>query len=579
MKKSTLALTLSTIITLSGNADALELLVVNNYQEAASAEIWKKAKTDQVPEALLGNVSVSGPGSAYSQIFPRSFFQESLFSVCYQDCKNGDLFRLKNGEIDSNDRRSWDVIEQSNVYFWVNKYFNFLDRQLQYKPLHYLRVITNRELRDETKGKIMKNNAFFNPNDISLSFLPASKNIMFKLLAGKINRSGFDPSVVAHEASHYLFHHLFPNPVNDEIGGLNEGFADYIANIFLDTPKVGLVMMHGKALRDSSVEVDKSGKLKTYEPGMEVHDLGERISLALWKSRAATSYKEEMDRLVIDAIEDLGRNPYATIHDFKIKMLERLETIMSPSEMKNIRTIWENIISGQPTKISKLSFLDLPVNDRPMLGFRQKQILPQKLAAEMGMPQIQESNFSILQMEKLSDKQIAILMSSEGSTGTTPYWIAIDTERGNILGIYDSSKRLITDKEEIQEVKFLADKAKGVAGQIQDFTNKVKGFAELAQEKGIFNLMYKIKDRSLSTERFVFNGVSSSGEVLKLELKRKMLTGALLGMPDIQSVELYMLPLPQIKDLPELNGLQVIGYKLILKTGTATEVIMDKYSL
>lgn len=579
MKKSTLALTLSTIITLSGNADALELLVVNNYQEAASAEIWKKAKTDQVPEALLGNVSLSGPTSAYSQIFPKAFFQESLFSVCYQDCKNGDVFRLINGEIDSKDRKSWDVIEQSNVYFWVNKYFNFLDRQLQYRPLHYLRVMTNRELRDETKGKIMKNNAFFNPRDISLSFLPASKNIMFKLLAGKINRSGFDPSVVAHEASHYLFHHLFPNPVNDEIGGLNEGFADYIANIFLDTPKVGLVMMHGKALRDSSVEVDKSGKLKTYEPGMEVHDLGERISLALWKSRAATSYKEEMDRLVIDAIEDLGRNPYATIHDFKIKMLERLETIMSPSEMKNVRTIWENIISGQPTKISKLSFLDLPLNDRPMLGFRQKQILPQKLAAEMGMPQVQESNFSILQMEKLSDKQIAILMSTESSSGTKPYWIAIDTERGNVLAIYDSNKRLITDNDEIEEVKFLADQAKSVASQIQDFTNKVKGFAELAQEKGIFNLMYKIKEKSLSTGSFVFNGVSTSGEVLKLGLKRKMLTGALLGMPDIQSVELYMLPLPQIKDLPELNGLQVIGYKLILKTGTATEVILDKYSL
>lgn len=579
MKKTTIALTLSTIITLSSNAEALELLVVNNYEEAASAEIWKKSKTDQVPDALLGNVSVKAPGSSYSALFPKTFFQESLFTVCYQNCNTSEIFRMNNGEINDRDQKSWDVIEQSNVYFWLNSYFNFLEKTVQYKPFHYLKVFTNRELRDETKGKIMKNNAFFNPLDVSLSFLPASKSILFKMFAGKINRSGFDPSVVVHEASHYLFHHLFPDSLNSEIGGLNEGFADYMANIFLNNPKVGLVMLHGKTLRDSSQEVDKAGKLKTYEPGMEVHDLGERISLALWKSRAATPYKEEMDRLVIDAIQDLGRNPYATIHDFKIKMLERLETIIDPSQMKNVRTIWETIITGQPNKIQKLSFLDLPVNDRPILGFRKKQVLPENLAREMGTPQVEESNFSILQLEKISDKQTAILMGTEKSSETSPYWIAIDTERGNILGIYDLDKKLITDKEELSQVKFLADQAKSVAALIKDFTDKVSGFTELAQEKGLFNLMYKIKDKKISEGNFVFNGVATAGQTLRLELKRKILTGALLGMPDIQSVELYMLPLPQVADLPELNGLKVIGYKLSLKTGTAIEVILDKYSL
>ncbi|MFP5387528.1 MAG: hypothetical protein ACLGHN_15735, partial [Bacteriovoracia bacterium] len=214
----------------------------------------------------------------------------------------------------------------------------------------------------------MKNNAFFNPRDISLSFLPASNNLLFKLLGGKINRSGFDPSVVAHEASHYLFHHLFPNPVNDEIGGLNEGFADYVANIFLQNPKVGLVMMHGKSMRDSSAMIDKDGKLKTYAPGMEVHDLGERVAYALWQSRELSSDKEEMDRLVIDAVTDLGRNPYSTVHDFKEKMLERLEGIIPEANLHKVKTIWEIVFSGKSNQIDNLDFLTKTGSRSSFLG-------------------------------------------------------------------------------------------------------------------------------------------------------------------------------------------------------------------
>lgn len=54
MKNKNLAVIFSTLMTLSSGAQALELLVVNNYKEAASPEIWKKAKSDQVPELLLG---------------------------------------------------------------------------------------------------------------------------------------------------------------------------------------------------------------------------------------------------------------------------------------------------------------------------------------------------------------------------------------------------------------------------------------------------------------------------------------------------------------------------------------------
>ncbi len=576
MKNKTLALTLSTVITLSSNAQALELLVVSNYDNAGTESIWKKAKTDQVPEVLLGNQSVASPGAAYSSLFPKTFFQEQMFAVCHHNCSENEIFKVRGGEINDRDKSQWDVVEQSNVYFWLNKYFSFADEKLNFQPEHFLKVMTNREIKDESKGKVMKNNAFFNPRDITLSFLPASKNLLFKLMGGKINRSGFDPSVVAHEASHYMFHHLFPNPVNNEIGGLNEGFADYIANAFLNNPKVGMVMMHGKAMRDSSAIVDASGKLKSYEPGMEVHDLGERAAYALWTTRLAVDDKHELDRTVLEVIAEIGKNPYSTIHDFKERMVVRLDSLVPSSKLQGVKTIWEMIFPGSSTKIASLAFLDQPIKSKSAIGFRTKQILPAELARDMGTAQVEESNFSIIQMANINESQIAILMASETAEVTTPYWVVLDAKRGNVLAIYALDKTLVTDEEEIARVKPLADKASGAVGFINDFSGKLKTFTDLAQSKGELNAIYKVKSTTSSSETVVFNGSPVAGQRIHVDLKRRLLTGVLLGAPNIDGLDLITLPIQGIST-PDYNGQKVIGYKLMLKTGTQMEVILDKY--
>ncbi len=576
MKNNNFAVIFSTLITLSSSAHALELQVVKNYKEAASVDIWKRAKTDQVPQALLGNVSTSRPTSSYSTLFPKTFFQEPLFAVCQKNCNDADPFRLRDGEIDQRDKNNWDMIEQSNVYFWLTKFLSFTEQQLNFRPERFLKVLTNREVRDEIKGRKIKNNAFFNPQDTSLSFLPASKNIFFKLLGGKINRSGFDPSVVIHETSHFIFDHLFPNPINDEIGGLNEGFADYYANIFLNEPKIGLVMMQGQAMRDSSQSVDKAGKMKVYEPKMEVHDLGERITFSLWQSRELSRDKEEMDRLVMDAVIDLRNNPYSTIHDFKLKMLERLPFVIDSHEMRNVQTIWDTTIPGEAVKISNFDFLSKPRSGMS-LGFSTTQILPENVAQDYGVKTVEKKNFTILQIEKISDSQSAILMSTDGNQGSRFFWVAIDDSRNNVLGIFDEKKQLIQDEKELKDIKFLADNAKGAVEIINDFTTKVKAFNELLQGKGEFNLVYKVKDQILSPRELTFNGSSVSGNVLSLSLKRRLLTGVLFGMPDIESVDLYLLANTDLV-LPDIKGEKIIGYKIKFRTGTSTEVILNRYS-
>ncbi len=574
MKKTTLAATLSTIITLSSGAQALELIVIKNYQEASSPEMWKRAKTDQVPEALLSRVDVAGPNASYASVFPKTFLQDNMFAVCHKSCADGDIFRISNGVINDRDLARWDVVEQSNVYFWINRYFSFLDQKLNYRPDQFLRITTNRELRDETRGKAMKNNAFFNPGDVSLSFLPATNNILSRLSGGKISRSGFDPSVVAHEASHYLFHHLFPNPINDEIGGLNEGFADYIANIFLNNPKVGLVMLHGQVLRDSEAQVDRQGRLKTYEPKMPVHDLGERIAYALWKTRELVSDKSEFDRLVIDAVSDLGRNSYSTVHDFKQKMLDRISAIIATGNDSSARQIWELVFPGGSNRILNLGFLNRPMNTRPVLGFRTRQVLPENLAREFGTQAVTESSFNILQEEAIGPGQSAILMGTENGE-TKPHWVAIDSTRGNILGIYNSKKELVSEESELESVRPLADQAKSATATISDFKSKVRSFSQLALGRGDFSAAYKVTDTSLSAEAVTFNGSSVPGVRIKLALKSKLLAGLILGLPEIESIELVTISTDKLITLPTLDGKRVIGYRISFKTGTVSEVVLS----
>jgi len=578
MKKTTIALSLSTLMTLSPFASALELVVVNNYDLADSSSLWKDTKTDQVPSALLSSENVSSPSMSYSALFPKTFMQESLFAVCYQDCDNKDGFRLDNGEIRERDLKKWDTVEQANVYFWLSSYFNFLESKLNYRPNKFLKVITNRELRDETAGKKMKNNAFFNPGDISLSFLPASKNLMFKLMGGKINRSGFDPSVIVHEASHYLFHHLLPNTVNDEIGGLNEGFADYMANIFLNNSKVGLVMLHGKVLRDSAVEVDSSGRFKTYAPKMEVHDLGERISLALWKTRDLSTNKNEFDRLVIDAIIGMRNNPYSSVHDFKQKMIERIPSIVENRNLTAVKTIWETIFSGTANRLSNKNFFNSTDKARNIIGFKERQEMSHELAQEYGVSAVQESNYVVLHQENISENQKASFVGSKINNEMKRFWIIHDTSRSNILGIYDESENLITDTKTLETVKKLADNVSNLESTTKDFTEKVKAFAELSKGKGEFSLVYKVRGINTTEYNAEFNENTLAGQKIEIKIKRKAIVGRLLGLPEITGITLYTAPI-SLGALPEINGQRVIGYKLALKTGTAMEVILNNIAL
>lgn len=553
---------------------AIDLPHVDGYDAASQEILWKNVSADTVPQAFLGRSSIDTPRLAYSQLFPKSFLQEELLAVCYQNCKNRDIIKVSGSSIEASDKNS---LEQSNVYFWLKRYFNFLEERFNFRPSKYLRVMTNRPIKDPSAGSKMKNNAFFNPADVSLSFLPASNNWLFNQMNGKINRSGFDPSVIAHEASHYFFHHLFPHSVNDEIKGLNEGFADYIANLQLNNPKVGLIMLRGRALRDASSIVDGSGRVKSYQPKMEAHDLGERVSTALWQTRADAENKEEFDRHVVDAIRSISANPYATIHSFKAEMMRRMPSIIPSLKMTSVRTLWDMIFPGNEIIFSDTSFLSRPQTSGAYLGFKINKTISKRFADEMGMEVHNNQGFNFIREVKISEGQTAMLLASENEQITTPYWYVTDTKSGNILGIYGIDRHLVTDPAELTSIEALTTQAAGQQSTITDFIAKTRLFSDLAKGKGELTSGYKIKSLLRFSESLLFNGEPLPIERVVVSLKKKLLVSLLVGLPDIEKVHIFTADVAA-SALPFLNGKRVIGYKLEFADGTALEMILNKFA-
>lgn len=576
---------LSVIATLSFTAAAhanLELPVIRNYDQASNAAIWAKASTDFIPEVLMKTEKMNRPVSAYASTFPKAFLQEEMFAVCYKSCNDKDVFSIGKGE-NIQIKPGWmngnDVIEQTNVYFWMNNYYRFLKERFYFEPDQYLKVMTNRPVEDETNGKKLTNNAFFNPRDVTLSFLPADRSLMFKLSGGKINRSGFDPSVVAHEASHYFFHHLFPHAVNNEIGGLNEGFADYIANIILENPKVGLVMLQGKALRDASAGLDRTNNFKTYSPKMEVHDLGERVSTALWKSRELSADKKEFDRIVVDAVIELAQNPYSAIHDFKAIMLKRLPSVINAQNLTSAEIIWETIFPGKATKVANLNFLDKSPISKEFIGFDVKNTVSKQIASDMGVPEITKFNFTILKEVSISGKQKAFLAALETGTETTPYWITFDLERANILSIHSIDKKIVTEEEEISRIEQMIPHLADRTSILTEFQTKIRSFIALNQGQGDYSAVYGVTKRKVQSESRIFNGapVQAKRHILTVE---KRLLGKLIpgGIMDLAGLELITVPKDVSSSTDEFKGETVIGYNIRLGTGTQIEMIISKNS-
>lgn len=540
--------------------------IIDNYYLAENESIWKKIGNDEVPPQLIRSVNIDKPIRAYTDLFPKSFYHDDNFIVCFKNCNQADA---------SSDK---DSLEQQNVYFWVSKFYKMAKERFDLSPTSKMKVMTNRDIKNPGSSKKMRNNAFFNPEDGTLSFLPATSNPLHVLFSGKINRSGFDPSVIAHEAGHSLFHKLFPHSVNEEISGFNEGFADYMANILMSTGEVGNIMLRGATLRDSGSLTDSQNKPKIYQPGLEAHDMGERFATALWLGRSKVQNLDEYDSLVISAIKDISQNPFSAGHDFKHSFMERIRYTYDSTTANTLQALWDLILPGEQRKITDTQFLKSRPNKVSAFGLNIETTLSEETARDLGVKN-QKQRFVYVGSLKTKDNFTAHMIAGRDNSLVRPYWILMDEERKNAVGAWRLDGSIPDSDQEIKEIEMLVSQLQVFETTITELLQKAKAFTDLVSDKGELSMAYKIKEKFISEGFKEFNGQNVKTITHKLVLKRKLLA-KILGIPNLKSVTIITSPDVKMRaDWPTLENAPFIGMQIELEDGTQSETMIETIDL
>lgn len=540
----------------------VRLNVVLNYQEAANARTWNGVGADEVPASLISVVEIERPSHAYGRVFPASFFHDDNLLVCFQRCGNPDRIAVNAQNTVSISGNRKDALEQQTVYYWLTRFLRHAESEYGLRPLQKLTAISSRQMVENETGELLRNNAFFSPQTHTLSFLPAANSLWSPLTGGRVNRSGFDPSVIIHEATHSLFRSIFNQPVNKEMTGLNEGFADYLANVFLNTPKSGLVAVRGRSIRDSSQNADFDGKPKTYAPDLEEHDLGERFATALWKSRQQMADAAGFDRLVVKALQDLALNPYATAHGFKKTLLGLVAAEIGSDAVTRIGHIWEYHLQGEDRDLSNLTFLQTPVPSTP------RWTLSTTIAE--GIRQT-ITRFQVYHEAWLGEGVKAVLVKTERES--TPFWVAYDVTRGNILGIWntDGSAANITPATRTMAANALMN-----VNTQTSFMTMARNLVESTQNRGRYANSYQVKSHQQETRTINLNGVQTRATGHAIEYQRRG-RQAETGVPNLSAALIITVDeLPGAPDSwPRLQGKPVIGHHMVQPDGKMFKFVFE----
>lgn len=536
------------------------LNVVGNYNLASSPAIWANTRSDDISKSLLKEFSVDSPARAYSELFPNAFYQNDNYVVCYRNCSKPDASSGKN------------VLEQQNVYFWLDQLFKMTKDKFNLIPGNRLRVMTSREFATSS-AKELRNNAFFNSADNTLTFLQASANPLAGFYGERVNRSGFDPSVIIHEAGHALFYTLFPTALNKEMDGFSEGFADYLANILLGNSKLGLIMLRGIPVRDSESFVDSSKTPKTYQPGLPVHDLGERFSTALWLGRKKVKNVDEYDSLVINTVRDISKNPFSTAHGFKKAFLNRVSYTYDPLTSKSIASLWEILMEGDDRVILDKSFLNTELPREKTFGYKMTTVYSESFANDFGIS-TENKRFVYMKSAVTKDGFRAYLLAGRNDSAANPYWILFDHKRKNALAAWSIDGSPISKTEQIKEVSALVPLVRINRETMVDFHEQSQAISSLIKGEGSLAAIYKVSQKKVENKTIELNGVSFESSVYTLVLNRKILAPS-SDAPAFKAVTLTTVKNANILDWPNHDGDSIIGISTQAIDGTKSELIFE----
>ncbi len=580
------------------------LPVVSNYAKALEQKIWEDVDNDVVPSALLKKVAIQTPSRAYLAPYSDVFLQNERIVVCWHLCtdpQNLKTTQTKDGNFEVSHKNS-SYIRQATVYYWINQLFDRLEI-LGYVPQKPLLVYVDRDVEDPETGLDFNNNAFFNDLDWTLSFLPAQGSLLLKWFAGMdLRASSYDPSVAMHEAMHSVFQALIGRILNPEVYGLHEAFADYFSLTTIDSAKMGLVMFSGKNIRSAD-------KFITYKKEMEAHDLGNVVLSVLWKIRGFYQNKNLADKIALETIQEISKNPYATagtVVSAYMDVLDRLGGIELNAEPK-LRTgvflAWmKSLLTPQNANVD-LQLLKGPVNSKKFMSTSFTLRVPDWIVRKYGIS-AQESIGLTLIEKRQNQKNADLVWYYVGVESdvpehlrdvnatkyfVSPLWILYSKQLKAILAGYDLSLNPVNKSSSVLYERLLK-----LGGAFEQFLDWSENFGEQARDlytrKGLLHLIEETSKCQESNSFTSINGrlvplkghkVQIKGTVLAWTLGRLLgeeLEYGLIKIKKYDSVTLYTVPSTSLNDqvLPQvLPGEKIIGYELKYKTGIKIKVLVQ----
>jgi hypothetical protein len=579
---------------------SIAIRVVDNYSSAAIPETWTAVADSDIPEVLLKNVTIATPSKAYAAPYSKIFLQNDRVIVCYETCDSNqplhpDISKRDDYNITGDGHKQVRITRLTSVYFWINQLFDRMET-LGYIPTHPLTVLVDRDVSDPTSGIELANNAFFNPQDWSLSFLPSHRAIYAKYKRLDVANAANDPSVVMHETVHSIFQSLIGPILNSEVLGLHEAFADYFSLSLLEDPDMGLVAGKGKAIRSATGTF-------TYSPGMEAHDLGNVVVSVLWRIRSLFKNPLTADQVALETIRQVSDNPYSTAGDVvcgymtALKSFGSFEVNTNPDLETAIQTIW-NSSQLKPSIIAPdLSEIRGPLKHSKAVMAKITSDMPEQLARSFNWNSHTENLISQFEWRAVASDpnqvwyRVGYTESSTADTDATSFWILYDKNTGCILASYDPHGGPIT------RASPLFGRLIGIGNSLNEMISLTSNFSSNAQELYIagddssspYSAYFHIGSVEISSQKTPLNGTNITMFARQRKIRPSFVTGIRgrldpvgLGafLNQTTSVTLYSVGSEAIHGnmelvpLPNIDKQYIMGYSESSATGATHSLIL-----
>jgi hypothetical protein len=205
--------------------------------------------------------------------------------------------------------------DQVQVFYFANQYLTWLLEKVKFVGPMKVQILTHVGYPQNT------NTAFYFQNQIRLG--TGDGQIYSRIM--------WDPSIVMHELSHAMIDAMAQLPFEGEGGSINEGFSDYLACSFLQSP---LLAEQSYAKAEYKRSIDKPLKMSELNGGL-YHDSA-LVSSFFWQLQKQIG-NDKVLPFALKVLQRLG--PHSNFDEFKQTIHEQAPITFNGNDLQKINQL------------------------------------------------------------------------------------------------------------------------------------------------------------------------------------------------------------------------------------------------